>query len=273
MDVAEVAAYGSLCLLQGGLVAVPVAPPGRVRAGRVAAALPAAMLAAGVGIAVGVSNGARLEAWLGWVATPVLAGASGAALRGGRIAATAALSAALFLVAWQVPGVAGQVAAALLIGLACVGLAGGAARLAPPASLRLGLVALVALDLILVWGTRQVGPTATALTAVHRPELSLPLLPARQLPSLQEVDLGPVQMGWLDLLAPALLGAVLVGRRLAPAAATTVAACVWGALLVVTSPVPATAPVIAGLVAGRLGGTLPAPDGKMLPPATERRPP
>ena len=57
-------------------------------------------------------------------------------------------------------------------------------------------------------------------------------------------------MGWLDFLAPALLGAV-VGRRTRracwPRAAVAAAALAWGLLLEVTSPDPRHRPVLAGL--------------------------
>ena len=57
-------------------------------------------------------------------------------------------------------------------------------------------------------------------------------------------------MGWLDFLAPALLGAVVgrrTRRRLLAAVVVAVAALAWGFLLEVTSPIPATVPVLAGL--------------------------
>jgi hypothetical protein len=58
-------------------------------------------------------------------------------------------------------------------------------------------------------------------------------------------------MGWLDLLAPALLG-VVARARLRAAVVTGVAAAAWGLLLAVTSTLPATVPVLAGLLASRV---------------------
>jgi hypothetical protein len=116
---------------------------------------------------------------------------------------------------------------------------------APPSWLTAGLVLLVVLDAILVWGDRQVEPTMTALQA------AVPPAPAgRPLPELQQIDFGSATMGWLDFAAPALLG-LLVRRRLTAAVTTGVAAALWGLLLFVTSPIAATPPVLAGLVAGR----------------------
>ena len=75
-----------------------------------------------------------------------------------------------------------------------------------------------------------------------------PSPPAAPLPSLQQATFGSALMGWLDLLAPALLGVVVVGRRkLGAAVVTGIAAGLWGLLLFVTSEVAATVPVLAGL--------------------------
>src|ERR671936_337299 len=88
---------------------------------------------------------------------------------------------------------------------------------APPSWLTAGLVLLVVLDVILVWGNRQVEPTMTALQTAAPPTIGPPL------PELQQVDFGSATMGWLDLAAPALLGLLVVGRA-AAALATGVAA-------------------------------------------------
>ena len=68
------------------------------------------------------------------------------------------------------------------------------------------------------------------------------------LPSLQQAIFGSALMGWLDLLAPALLGVVVAGRRKVGAAVVVgIAADLWGLLLFTTSEVAATVPVLAGL--------------------------
>jgi hypothetical protein len=61
-------------------------------------------------------------------------------------------------------------------------------------------------------------------------------------------------MGWLDLLAPALLGVILARspERLRAAPAVTVSALIWGTLLYATPFIPATVPVLVGLLAARL---------------------
>jgi hypothetical protein len=103
---------------------------------------------------------------------------------------------------------------------------------------------LVALDVILVWGDRQVEPTMNALQAASPPTIGRPL------PELQQVDFGSATMGWLDFAAPALLG-LLVQRRPTAAVATGLAAGLWGLLLLATSPIAATPPVLVGLIVGR----------------------
>ena len=59
-------------------------------------------------------------------------------------------------------------------------------------------------------------------------------------------------MGWLDLLAPALLGVAIARQaKLRAALVTGLAAGAWGLLLFVTATVPATVPTLAGLLAAR----------------------
>jgi hypothetical protein len=54
-------------------------------------------------------------------------------------------------------------------------------------------------------------------------------------------------MGWLDFVAPALLGVVVL-HRFRAAVVTGVAAGAWALLLFVTGTIPATVPVLAGLL-------------------------
>ena len=118
------------------------------------------------------------------------------------------------------------------------------AALAPASWLTAGLVGLVILDCIFVWGDRQVEPAMQALQGAASRRMS-----GRPLPSLQQAELGTASMGWLDFAAPALL-AILTRDRVRAAVATGLAGAVWGLLLLVTSPIAATPPVLAGLVAG-----------------------
>ncbi len=95
---------------------------------------------------------------------------------------------------------------------------------------------------MLVWGTPQVGPAATAL---H--QAAVPSAAGHPIPRLQDATFGSATMGWLDFVAAGLLG-VVARARLAAAVVTGIAAGAWGLLLLVTSVVPATVPTLAGLL-------------------------
>jgi hypothetical protein len=118
-----------------------------------------------------------------------------------------------------------------------------AAAIAPEWSLVAGLVVLAVVDVVLVWGTAQVQPATTALhgaTVGHG------------IPELQDATFGGATMGWLDLVAPGLLG-VVAHARLRAAVVTGLSAGAWALLLLVTPTVPATVPVLAALLAGGRG--------------------
>ncbi len=139
----------------------------------------------------------------------------------------------------------------LLIGGACLAIAGFVGPITPARYLAIGIVGLVVLDTYLVFGTSQVAHTTVALNHATLPPISVGTGPAHPLPGLQQVDLGNSSMGWLDFLAPALLGAV-IGRQTRPrvvaGAVVAVAAMLFGLLLIdATSKLPATVPVLAGL--------------------------
>ena len=229
--------YAALCVTQAALVAAPVKEALGGRRGWIGVAAPALALAVGVTVLRVVSGGPHALALLGAVATPVLAAA------GPRRAPVAV---ALWLVAWLAHGLVAQAAGVALIVLAATRIASIAVALAPAWSIEVGLVALVVLDVVLVWGTPQVQPATTALHGV-----ALPSAAGHPIPPLQDATFGSATMGWLDLLAPALL-AVVARRRLRAALVTGLAAGAWGLLLIVTPLIPATVPVLAGLLAARL---------------------
>jgi hypothetical protein len=233
--------YAVLCAVQAAVVAVPQRPARPGRLGWLGIVLPALALAVGIGVLRGFSGGPHALALLGAVATPVLAAAG--PLR-------APVAAALWVVAWLAHGLVAEAAGVALVAMAALRVASLARELAPAWSLELGLVALVVLDVVLVWGTPQVEPASTALHAAV-----LPAAAGHPIPRLQDATLGDATMGWLDLLAPALLGAIVPpGARLRAAAATGLAAGAWGLLLFVTAQVAATVPVLAGLAAVRVSG-------------------
>jgi hypothetical protein len=205
--------------------------------------VPAALLGAGVAIIDLVPQGPHALALLATFGTPVLAAAGGLFRGSARWWLWPPVAAGLWFVAWLAGGLVQDAAGLALIAGACLAAASAAALVAPAWSIRAGLVGLAALDVVLVWGTTGVQEATNALQTV-----SLPHAAGTPLPSLQQATFGSAVMGWLDLLAPALLGVVVARRRkLGAAAVTGLAAGLWGLLLFTTSEVAATVPVLAGL--------------------------
>jgi hypothetical protein len=214
--------------------------------------VPGAALVVGVAIAR-ASSGAVFLADLAAIASPVLAASAGFMRRWRHPWLPLLVVPPLYAVAWFWPqSLVGQGASVAVIAGACLAVAGAVAGLAPPRWIAVGLVGLVVLDCVLVWGDRQVGPAANALQAATPFALF-----GHALPSLQQAQFGSVQLGWLDLAAPALLGLV-VERRLAAFAATAAAAGLWDLLFFVTPLIAATPPVLAGLAVGRVRAPTPA---------------
>ena len=235
----------------------PGRPPRILSSRTLGLTIPAAALVVGVTVAQ-VGGGADFLTALAAVATPLLAAGAGWA-RGWRLPWLPAVCVPpLYAVAWLRPDSWSTDAAGVtLIAGACLAVTGLVAGVAPPSWLAAGLVLLVALDVILVWGNRQVEPTMNALEAAVPPTIGRPL------PDLQQIEFGSAAMGWLDFAAPAVLG-LLVRRRAAAAVATGVAAGLWGLLLLATSPIAATPPALVGLVAGgRVRTRLPLLSGRL----------
>jgi len=220
----------------------------RRRLGWLGVVLPAAALAVGVVVLRAVSGGPHALALVGAIATPALAAAG---------PVRAPLAVGLWVVAWLTHGLVAQGASVALVALAAVTVAEVVGALVPERSLVVGLVLLVVLDVVLVWGTPQVEPASTALHGA-----ALPSAAGHPIPRLQDATFGSATMGWIDLAAAAVLG-VVAPRRLRAAVATGLAAGLWGLLLFATSTVAATVPTLAGLVAGvqarRLAGIRPSP--------------
>jgi hypothetical protein len=232
-----------LCAAQAATVAAP-ARQARPRGGSwIWVAVPAVLLGAGVAIINLVPQGPHALTLLATFGTPVLAATGGAFRGSARWWLWPPAAVALWLVAWLASGLVRDAAGTSLIGLACLAAASAIAIVAPAWSIRAGLVGLAALDVILVWGTPSVQTATNTLENVPLPHAA-----GMSLPSLQQAAFGSALMGWLDLLAPALLGVVVAGRRkLGAAVVTGIAAGLWGLLLLTTSEVAATVPVLAGL--------------------------
>jgi hypothetical protein len=235
-----------LCAVQAGVVAVPARQARRQGRSWIWLAVPAALLGAGVLIINLVPEGPHTLALLGTFGTPVLAAAGGVFKGSPRWWLWPSAALGLWLVAWLASGLVSNAAGTTLIALACLAAASAIAMVAPAWSIKVGLVCLAALDVILVWGTPSVERASTTLANTPIPHAA-----GRSLPALQQVSFGSAYMGWLDLLAPALLGVVVAGRtKLGAAVVTGLAAGLWGLLFYVTSTVAATVPVLAGLAFG-----------------------
>jgi hypothetical protein len=238
-------AYGGLCLAQAAAVLLPGRParlPAALRGRAWALVLPGVLVAFVIGLSADPSLATRLAELA--VVTPALAlGAFLVAEPRARPGVAVVSVAAVAVGLWLRHGLAGEAGRVIAIVCACSLLATLLAAVAPPSALRLGLVALVLLDVILVV-SGDVGSTSEALHRATAPG---------GLPSFQDATVGPATMGYGDLFGAAVLGALLTreGRsRGRAASAVLVCALCFGLLLTVVSTLPATAPLLAGLVVG-----------------------
>lgn len=164
------------------------------------ALIPAASIAAVIGMVEFESDSATWLSYLALVAVPPLAAFALAALvhRSQPIWAWAVPP--LFALAWAAPGsLAGEAAATALSGFACIALGWLLVCAVPAAWLRLGVYAMAVVDAVYVSADLLQGPNAVLSAAV----------PAAGLPALQAVHLGHAQMGFGDLFAAALVGCLL----------------------------------------------------------------
>jgi hypothetical protein len=116
------------------------------------------------------------------------------------------------------------------------------AGVAPPTLLKAGLVLMAVIDAILVFGNALQEPNAVLVAAA----------PGGGLPQLQSLSLRGAGMGYGDLFAAGVLGAVLAAERrpqVPAAVAVFVAAVVWDLMFWVVDTIPATVPVAFVLVA------------------------
>jgi hypothetical protein len=232
-----------LCAVQAATVAAPARQARPYGRSRVWIAVPAALLLFGVLIINLVPQGPHILARIATFGTPVLAAAGGIFKGSRRWWLWPPAAVGLWFAAWLANDLVRDAAGTALVALACLAAASAIAIVAPAWSIRVGLVCLAVLDIILVWVTPSVREASNALIQVQSPVAA-----GTPLPSLQQPAFGSAYMGWLDLLAPALLGVVVAGRtKLGAAVVTGLAAGLWGLLFIVTSEVAATVPVLAGL--------------------------
>jgi len=235
-----------LSLVQAALVAAPARSPWpwleRLR-GPLWAIIPAASIVVvvlGLRAAAGAAQGIT---YLALVAVPVLA-AVALARASRRARPPFALAVApLFALAWiDGSGLAGQTAALALTALSCVTLGTLLAAVAPARWLKLGIVAMAAVDTWLVVSDLLQAPNNVLNAAA----------PAAGLPQLQYAPWGSAVMGYGDLFIAAVLGALLAreaNRR--QGTATLLAAALalsFNLLFFFVNELPATVPIAVTLI-------------------------
>jgi hypothetical protein len=187
-------------------------------------------------------------AWLALVAVPPLAAvALGATMRGAR-APLSLLVVPLFALAWwRNETLVGEGAAVLLTGLSCVTLGVLLTAVAPRAWLKVGIVAMAAVDAYLI-ATELLQPAADVLNAAA---------PPAQLPQLQRALFGDAVIGYGDLFVAGVFGAIVAAERTESVAggaqwrwALTVFAlsAAFALLFFVLDTLPATVPVAVALL-------------------------
>jgi hypothetical protein len=198
-----------------------------------------AIVVAAVALEPTVANGLT---WLALIAIPPLAAAAlGWAAHGAR-PALAWLAAPLLVVAVaDTGGLAGDACAAVLTALSCVTLGRLLAGAVSAVALKAGIVAMAAIDAILVFGNQLQGPNAVLNAAV----------PLHGLPQLQYLDLHYASMGYGDVFVAAVLGGVLAAERRAQgriALLVLALSIAWDALFFAVDTLPATVPVALALL-------------------------
>jgi hypothetical protein len=187
-------------------------------------------------------------AWLALIAVPPLAAAAlGATMRGGR-PPLALLVLPLFALAWwQRTTLAGEGAAVLLSALSCVTLGVLLSAVAPRGWLKLGIVAMAAVDAYLV-GSELLQPANEVLNAAA---------PPAHLPQLQRALFGDALIGYGDLFVAGVFGALVAAEWEETLAAgppwrwtcaVLVLALAFDLLFLAVDVLPATVPVALALL-------------------------
>jgi hypothetical protein len=136
----------------------------------------------------------------------------------------------------------GQVATMALIAGSAITLGRLQAGAAPQALLKLGVLAMAAVDAALVFSNHLQGPNAVLVAAS----------PGLGLPQLQSASFGTAGLGYGDFFAAAVVGGILAAERgpqLAAAAGMIVVSLCWDQLFLVYDVLPATIPPAVVLIA------------------------
>jgi hypothetical protein len=247
-DVCLVSVQSALVALPRGQAPAAVERLARRLSGRGWALVPLAsivLVVVAIGAASAVADGL---AWLALFAVPPLAAAAlGATMRGAR-PSLALLAVPLFALAWwRRETLLGEGAAVLLSALSCVTLGVLLTAVAPRGWLKLGIVAMAAVDAYLV-GTELLQPANDVLNAAA---------PPAHLPQLQRALFGDALIGYGDLFVAGVFGAIVaVEARYARPGDTTwrwalvvlVLALAFDLLFLTVDVLPATVPVALALL-------------------------
>jgi hypothetical protein len=240
-----------LTLAQAACVALPRAglPTwlARFRTGAWALTLPLSIAVVVAAIAL-ASPAADVLTWVALLLVPPgCALAFGWAMRGAR-PWLAVLVAPLLILAWALPDDRlGQVAATMLIVGSAVTLGRLLAGAAPLSVLKVGVVAMAAVDAVLVFSHNLQAPNSVLVAAS----------PGLGLPRLQSASFGSAGLGYGDFFAAAVVGGILAAERasqLAAAVAMVAVTLCWQQLHLVTNSLPRTVPpalVLIGFEAAR----------------------
>lgn len=204
------------------------------------APLSIAVVIGGIALAPGTAD---VLTWVALIGVPLGAAIGlGWAMRGAR-PPLAALAVPLLAVAWASQhSRGGQLAALALVALCNVAIGRLLAGGAPLGLLKLGIVVMAIVDSILVFSNQLQHPNAILEAAS----------PGLGLPRLQSVAYGGATMGFGDLFAAAVVGAIFAAERRPPlraAAALLVVAFLWDQLFLHFDTLPATVPPALVLVA------------------------
>jgi hypothetical protein len=228
-----------LTLAQAACVALPRAglPAwlARFRNGAWALTLPLSIAAVVAGISL-ASPAADVLTWVALLLVPPGAAlAFGWAMRGAR-PWLAVLAAPLLILAWALPDDRlGQAAAATLIVGSAVTLGRLLAGAAPLALLKVGVVAMAAVDAALVFSHNLQAPNSILVAAS----------PGLGLPRLQSASFGSAGLGYGDFFAAAVVGGIFAAERapqLVAAVAMVAVTLCWQQLHLVTDSLPRTVP-------------------------------
>jgi hypothetical protein len=228
-----------LTLVQAACIALPAAGlplwARRYRARGWALIAPLS-IAVVIGAIALIPQTADLLTWVAFVLVPLGAAlAFGWAARGAR-KPLALLAAPLLALAWALPHARlGHAAAAVLIAASAITAARLVAGVAPLTLLKVGVVVMAVIDSILVFSNELQGPNAVLEAAS----------PGHGLPQLQSLAFGHAGLGYGDVFAAAVVGAILAierGPQLAAAVGMVIVTLAWDQLFRIYDVLPATVP-------------------------------